>query len=538
MADAVIVGGGHNGLVAANLLADAGWQVRVLEAEPEPGGAVRSGELTLPGFVHDRFSSFYPLAAASPVLRRLDLPAHGLRWLRHRVAVAHPASDGTCAYIAEDPDETAAAMEAFAAGDGDRWRRVMALWEEVGPPFVDALLSPFPPVRAGARLVRAVRPRRLPDFARFALLPIRRFGEEQFEGDGGPRMLAGNALHADLMPEQSGGALFGLVLCGLAHQVGFPFPEGGAAGITDALVQRLRTRGVEVECGRDVRRVVVRDGRACAVQTADGEEIAARRAVLADVSAPSLFLDLLDPGHLPSEVVRSLERFEWGAATFKVDWALDGEIPWIHPAARDAGAVHVCEGMDQLSDQAASLARHEVPATPFLVVGQHAKADPTRVPDPGKEVVWAYTHVPQRIRGDAGPDGLTGRWRDEREAAAFADRMEDMIEVVAPGFRDRVLQRTIQTPCDIQDSNQNLRRGALNGGTAQIHQQLVFRPIPGLGRSETPVPGLYLAGSSAHPGGGVHGACGANAARAALREGRLGQRIMGKVVTAPAEPLL
>ena len=525
MADAIVIGAGPNGLVAANLLADAGWEVRVLEAQEEPGGAVRSGELTLPGYVHDRFSSFYPLAAASPVIRGMRLEEHGLRWRRARVAVAHPARDGTCPLIGDDPDETDASMEAFAPGDGVRWRALMDLWDDLGPPFLRALFTPFPPVRPGVQLVRRIGGRRLLDFARFGMLPVRRFGEEQFAGAGAPRMLAGNALHADLLPEQPGGALFGWVLCGLAHQLGWPFPEGGSGRLTDALVGRLRAHGVEVECGREVTQVVVRDGRARGVRTADGDEVAASRAVLADVSAPALYLELLED--VPAAIRGSVrERFEWGTGTFKVDWALDGPVPWNHPGAADAGTVHVTEGLDELSDQAASLARGKVPDVPFLVCGQHAKADPTRVPDPSREVLWAYTHVPQGVQ-----------W-DDASADRFADRIEELIEGVAPGFRDRVLQRCVQTPHDLQASNANLRCGALNGGTAQLHQQLVFRPVPGLGRSETPVAGLYLASASAHPGGGVHGAPGANAARAALREGRLAQRAWARLAAAPAEPLL
>ncbi len=518
MSDAVVIGAGPNGLVAANLLADAGWAVHVLEAEAEPGGAVRSGELTLPGFVHDRFSAFYPLGVASPYLRRLRLDEHGLRWRRSPVVVAHPARDGRVAMLSLDEDETAASLEAFAPGDGAAWHRYMEHFDRVGFPFVRALLDPFPPVRAGAGLVRALGgPAGLLDFARFGLLPVRRFAQEEFAGAGAARLLAGNALHADVAPETPGSALFAWVLVGIGQRMGWPVPEGGAGELTAALVRRLESRGGRVTCGARVGRVIVRGGRAVGVCTTDGREVDARRAVLADTGAPQLYLDLLAREHVPDRVLRSLRRFQTDIATVKLDWALDGPIPWTSPDVRRAGTVHVTEGIDRLTRESADLAAGLVPGSPFLIVGQYAPVDPTRAPA-GGETAWAYTHVPREVSGDAGPDGLRGNWSDPAERERFADRMEEQIEPLAPGFRAAIKARCITMPPDLEAQNANLVGGAVNGGTAQIHQQLVFRPVPGLGRSETPVAGLFLASASAHPGGGVHGAPGAIAARAALRE--------------------
>jgi phytoene dehydrogenase-like protein len=534
--DAVVVGAGPNGLVAANLLADEGWEVVVLEAEPDPGGAVRSAELTLPGFTHDRFSAFYPLAAASPIIRALELESHGLRWLRHPVTVAHPVTDGTAALLSATLEETCASLDAFAPGDGDSWRRLYAWWEKVGPAFFSALFAPFPPVRPAARLTRALGgPDELLDFARFALLPVRRFADEHFRGAGGGRLLAGNALHADISPEATAGALFAMVLVGTGQALGFPIPEGGAGSLTSALVRRLEQRGGRVECGARVSEVVVRGGRAVAVRTVDGRHVQARRAVLADVGAPQLYLSLLPSEHVPGAVLANLERFQYDNGTVKIDWALDGPIPWSHEDVRRAGTVHVTEGMDALSVLAAQLSSGQIPADPFLVLGQYAVADPSRQP-PGRETAWAYTHIPQEVRSDAGPDALTGRW-DEREVHAFAERMEDRVERLAPGFRDSILARHVMGPRELEAADANLVNGALNGGTAQLYQQVVFRPVPGLGRAETPVAGLYLASASAHPGGGVHGGPGANAARAALREpgplARLAARLAGAATGHP-----
>jgi phytoene dehydrogenase-like protein len=514
-ADAIVIGSGPNGLVAANRLAERGWSVLVLEAQDEPGGAVKSGEPCEPGFTSDLFSSFHPLAAASPAIRSLELERYGLRWRRSPLALAHPQADGTCAVISTDLDETAASLERFAPGDGDAWRELYRYWQRV--PCLEALLGPFPPVRAGGRMAVALGPGGLLRFARFALLPARRLAAERFRGEAAGWLLAGNAMHADFAPESAGSGLFGWVLCGLAQQLGFPAPEGGAGRLTMALIARLETYGGRIERSARVERILIRRGTAVGVRTTDGREIAAGRAVLATTVAPALFLDLVGAEHLPSAFVADLGRFEPDAATVKVDWSLDAPIPWTAADARRAGTIHVADGLDALTRTGSQLARGLIPDHPFLVMGQFSMVDETRQP-PGRETAWAYAHVPQRVRGDAGGD-LTGRW-DAGEAAAFADRVEAEIERRAPGFRALIRARHVFTPPALEAANASLLGGALNHGTAQIHQQLVFRPVPGLGRAETPVARLFLAGASAHPGGGVHGAPGANAAAAALRPGR------------------
>ncbi|MFE9773245.1 phytoene desaturase family protein [Streptomyces sp. NPDC005931] len=515
MPDAVVIGAGPNGLVAANLLADAGWSVEVLEEQPEPGGAVRHDRGADPDFVSDLFSAFYPLAAASPVLAGLRLEDHGLRWSHAPHVLAHPLTDGRCAVLDRRVDVTAGSLDAFAPGDGAAWRRLHDAWERLRPDLLGALFTPFPPVRSAARLAVRLRGTGGLRMARTLVLPVRRLGEEEFRGEGGGLLLAGNALHADLAPEAAGSGGYGWLMSMLGQTYGFPVPVGGAGALTEALTRRLQARGGVLRCGQRVERIVVRGGRAVAVRTSGGDTVAARRAVLADVAVPALYGELVAPEHLPAQLLSDLDRFQWDFATFKVDWALDGPVPWQAAEAAGAGTVHLADGIDELTRFAAQLAMHRVPDRPFALFGQMTTSDASRSPR-GTESAWAYTHVPHHVSGDAGDEGLTGTW-DAKEREIMADRVERQVERFAPGFRSLIRARRVLAPPTLQSLDRNLYGGAINGGTASMHQQLFFRPAPGTGRPETPVRGLYLASAGAHPGGGVHGAPGANAARAALR---------------------
>lgn len=507
--DAIVIGAGPNGLVAANVLADAGWEVLVLEAEADPGGAVRSGEITVPGFRHDRFSAFYPLAAISPVIKALDLGSYGLRWCHAPLVLGHVFDDGRCAALSTDENETAASVEGFAAGDGVAWHNLVDEWRRVSDPLVSALLSPFPPVVPAVKLLaRLGGVQAVLDLARLSVLPVRRMAAERFRGEGAAMLLAGNTLHTDLGPESALGGFFAWLLAMLGQTVGFPVPEGGSGQLTAAMVRRLESKGGRVECSQRVTRVVVRQGRACGVVTADGSEIGVGRAVLADVAAPKLFRDLVGAEHLPSRLLDDMGNFEVDHGTVKVDWALSSPIPWTHADARRAGTLHIGGDMDHLTMCSAHLSTGRLPPRPFMLMGQMSRADPTRSP-PGTETAWAYTHVPAALSAD------TSDWNQAKTAALVAS-MEDEIEKRAPGFGSLILGRCVATPHDLERADANLIGGSVNGGTAQIHQQLVFRPTPGRAGPQTPVERLFLASASAHPGGGVHGACGANAAVAAL----------------------
>jgi phytoene dehydrogenase-like protein len=501
--DAVVIGAGPNGLVAANALADAGWDTVVLEEQAVHGGAVRTAEVTAPGFRNDLFSAFYPLAAASPVIADLGLEDFGLRWVQAPKVMGHARPDGSAAVLHRQVHDTAAGLESEATGDGDAWLRLFEDWGRIRDPLLDALFTPFPPVRSATRLLRTLGAAGTLDFARTAVLPVRRLSEELFNGSAPGLLLTGNAMHSDVGPDAAGSGLFGWLLCMLGQDVGFPVPEGGAGKLPDALVARLRARGGELYTGNRVDRVTVEGGRATGVLLADGSRVNARHAVLADVDAPTLFGELVGPDHLPASFLRRLGNFHWDNPTLKLNWALDRPAPWANPDLVGAGTVHLGVDLDGFVDFAADLSTRRLPRSPFVLLGQMTTADPTRSPA-GTESAWAYTHLPHAVAAD--PAAV-------EEAAA---RVREAIETVAPGFASSVIAEHVQSPADLEDHDSNLRSGAINGGTSGLHQQLIFRPVAGTGRPETPVEGLYLAGASAHPGGGVHGACGWNAAHAAL----------------------
>jgi len=516
--DAVVVGAGPNGLVAANHLVDAGWSVLVLEAQPEPGGAVRSGRDVHEDFVHDTFSSFYPLAAASPTIRSLRLEEHGLVWRHAPAVVAHAVPDGRWAVLHRDRDATAANLDDLAPGDGDAWLELCRQWDRIGDQVVGALLTPFPPVRNGLGALLRVPGAGGLGLVRDLLMPVADLGRLRFRGEGPRLLLAGNAAHADIPLSSPGSALFGILLTMLGQTVGFPVPDGGAGRLTAALADRLRSRGGELVCGAEVTRIDVEGGRVTGVRTGSGERFACQ-VVVADVIASKLFGGLVPAEDLPARVADGMRGFQLDPGTVKVDWALSGPVPWARPPAYAPGTVHVADSVDELSRTGQQISGRTVPDHPFLLVGQMTTTDPTRSPE-GTESLWAYSHVPQVVEHDAGPDGLTGRWDDD-ECERYADRMQARLELLAPGFGSRVIARRVLGPRQFEELDANLVGGAINGGTAQLHQQLVFRPVPGLGRSETGIRGLYLGSASAHPGGGVHGAAGMNAARAALAHRRL-----------------
>jgi phytoene dehydrogenase-like protein len=517
--DAVVIGAGPNGLVAANYLADAGWSVLVLEAQPEVGGAVRSDRELHEGFVQDTFSAFYPLAAASETIKSFHLERHGLVWRHAPAVLGHPLPDGQWAVLHRDRERTARLMDDAHPGDGAAWLALVDKWDRIGEHVVSALLTPFPPVRAGLGAMTKLRSVGGLDFVRLMLTPVTDIGKNLFGGVSPRILLAGNAGHADIPLDSAGSGVMGILLAMLGQTVGFPVPEGGAGRLTQALAARLEAMGGEIRCSAEVVGVDVQDGRAVAVRTAD-ERFEARHAVLADVVASKLYGGLVAVEDVPGKIVRGMRSFQLDPGTIKVDWALSGPVPWASRPPYAPGTFHVADSVEQMSEALAQVTAGAIPGRPFMLAGQMTTSDGTRSPA-GTESLWAYTHVPHAAAFDAGDGTIRGDW-DRDDCERFADRMQARIAELAPGLESRILARRVLGPREMEARDANLVGGALNGGTANLHQQLVFRPVPGQGgRAETGIGGLYLASASAHPGGGVHGAPGMNAARAALAHRRI-----------------
>jgi phytoene dehydrogenase-like protein len=479
---AVVVGAGPNGLAAAIVLARAGRRVVVLEGEETAGGGCRSAELTLPGFVHDSCSTVHALALASPFLRELPLRRHGFELAHPEAPLAHPLDDGT-AVMLERPAGGAAgdgpallerSVELTARGlgpDERAYRRLFAPLVRDADPLFRELLGPLRP------------PRHPLVMARFGLSGIRSargLARSRFEGERARALLAGCCAHSLLSLRTPASAAFGIVLAVSAHAVGWPVTRGGSQRLADALVAELRSLGGEVETGRRVESL---------------DELEGAAPVLLDVTPRQLLR--LAGARLPDGYRRRLSRYRYGPGIFKLDWALDGPIPWRAPEVARAGTVHLAGTLDEIvaSEEAATHGRHA--ERPFILLVQPSLFDSTRAPE-GKHTAWAYCHVP------------SGSTRDMTAV------IEDQVERFAPGFRDLIAARSAMDSAEVERRNPNYVGGDINGGVQDLRQLFtrpVARPVP----YSTPVPGLFICSSSTPPGGAVHGMCGYWAARAALR---------------------
>jgi phytoene dehydrogenase-like protein len=497
--DAIVIGSGPNGLSAAIRLAEAGRSVTVLEAADRLGGAVATEELTLPGFKHDTFSSVYPAAAASPVFERMPLDRYGLEWVHPAACSAHPLPGGRAAVLHRDVGATAATLNALHPGDGDAWAAFATPFLESFEAVRATMLSGFPPIGGPLKLLARAGPIGTLKLAR--LLPESAVGlaRRLFEDEGSRAWLYGAAMHGDAPPRRAGGGIAAFYLNLLGHAVGWPSPKGGAGNLAAALVSHLHGLGAETRTGARVERVTSAGGRVTGVETAGGERFSAG-IVVADVMPHAL--DDLAGEALSGWYRRALRRYVYGPATLKVDWALDGPIPWENAEVRGAGTVHV-GGTEPEMLSSIGAAEHGLPEKPFMLLGQQSVADPTRAPA-GKHTAWAYTHGPQ----------TSVNW--EREQAGHVERMEAHVEQYAPGFRDRILARHVLGPHDLEARDPNLVGGDVGGGSYRL-SQVVFRPLPSMTPYSTPLKGLYLGSAAAYPGGAVHGVPGDAAARAALR---------------------
>jgi phytoene dehydrogenase-like protein len=499
----LVIGAGTTGLVAAIHLARAGLDVTVLEHAPNPGGASSSGEVTLPGFVHDHCAGFNPMGVASPAFHELELEDEGLSWVSPASIMSHPFEDGTAITLHRDLDATADSLDAVHPGAGSAWHALIDQYRPHAQRLVETVLGPLPPVGGPLVLAASLRRDGL-ELARRMTGSVEAFGLDVFDGARRPTAwLAGSAQHSGLPPATAGSGAFGFLLQLLGHSHGWPFPAGGQGQIVEALLRIARRDGVVLRCDAHVARILTRGGRVCGVSLSSGEEIPARD-VLTTISAHPLAAMLPDEA-LPHRLMRHLRIWRYSTAAFKLDYALASPVPWTAAAARTSAVVHVAGDLTSLSAAAEASQRGEVPERPALVVGQHSLDDPTRAPA-GRHTLYCYAHVPALY--DCSDDEVAGR-------------IEAQLERFAPGFGATVLGRSIRNPEQTESENPSLVGGDLAGGSYELDQQLVFRPAPELCRHRTPLHGLYIAGASVHPGGAVHGMGGRSAARALLADRRL-----------------
>jgi phytoene dehydrogenase-like protein len=464
--DSVVVGSGPNGLAAAITLAREGRSVVVLEAAETVGGGTRTLELTRPGFRHDICSTVVPLAKASPFFQQLPLGDHGLRLVHPDAPLAHPLDDGTAVMLERSVDETAAGL----GPDSEEYRKLMA-------PFVDRSdrLEPF--ILGHSPLTR--HPLLA---ARFGLVALRSANGavRRFEGERARALFAGLAAHSIQDLHRMPTASFGLVLGILGHVHGWPVVEGGSQRLAEALTSYLRTLGSEIDTGMRVESL---------------DELPPGELTMLDLT-PRQVLHVAG-GRLPSRYARALRRYRYGPGVFKVDWALDGPVPWTAPEVARGGTVHLGGSFEEIAASESAVWRGELSDRPFVLAVQQTLFDGSRAPA-GKHTFWAYCHVPNGSGAD------------------MTERIEAQVERFAPGFRDLILERSVHGPADMERYDENYVGGDINGGVQDL-RQLYTRPVVRLNPYSTPVKGLYLCSSSTPPGGGVHGLCGWYAARYALQ---------------------
>jgi phytoene dehydrogenase-like protein len=470
---ACVIGSGPNGLAAAIVLAQAGLEVELFEAEPTSGGATRTLELTLPGFHHDFGSAVHPMGVGSPFFSSLPLEDYGLEWLHSPAPLAHPFDDGTAITL----ERNLAAAEASLGSDGQHWRSLIEPFATRWPALAADILGPI------LRIPK--HPLLLARFGRNAVLPAATVARRHLRTPQAQALFAGLAAHSFMELDQPLSASFGLVLAATAHAVGWPIPRGGSQSIANALAAHLAHLGGRITTGTRINRLI--DLPACDL-------------TLCDIT-PRQLLALAPASRLTETYRRQLSRFQYGPGVFKVDYALSAPIPWNDPACLRAATVHLGGTLAEIaaSESAMSSGRHS--AKPFVLLSQPTLFDPTRAPA-SKHIAWAYCHIPNARTHPAPDPDLT------------LECLEAQIERFATGFRGTILARHISTPAKLEAMDANLIGGDISGGAVNL-RQLLFRPTRRQYR--TSAPDLYLCGASTPPGGGVHGMCGYHAARTALR---------------------
>jgi phytoene dehydrogenase-like protein len=511
--DAVLVGSGHNSLVAAAYLARAGWEVEVLERHTALGGCVASEELTLPGFRHDVLSSWHPLFMGSQAYAELgpELEERGLRYVNTDVPTGTAHGRGSAVLAYRDPAQTAAG---FSPRDGAAFlaelERFGGIGDLVGTLLGTELHSPGA-ARTGARLVRRIGPRGAQRLVADVSQSAAGWLRATFDGPEPGLLYAPWVLHTGLAPGDAGGGFQLVALAGGLHMGGMPTPAGGAGRFVEAFTRLIEDHGGTVRAGAGVNRVLVRGGRAAGVRTADGEEVLARRAVVANVTPTQLYGRLLaeDEDAVPPVVRADAARYRYGRGAMQLHLALSAPLAWRDPRLDAAAVVHVADGPEAVNLACAQAAAGLLPAAPTVVVGQPSTMDPERAPA-GAAVGWIQLQeVPYHPVGDAagslevGPEG----WTDEL-AAAYADRVLDRIAVHAPNLREVLRAQAVLTPRDLEARNPNLVRGDPYAGSTELDQSYLWRPLRSAGSHRTPVDGLWQIGAATYPGPGLNAASG------------------------------
>ncbi len=505
--EVIVVGAGHNGLAAAVHLAAQGRKVLVVEARPEPGGAVKTQELTLPGYRHDLCAMNLSNFAGSAFCKRYkdELTAHGLEFVPAEHCFASVFRDHTSLGVGLDLEETVSSIHALSPKDAVAWSQMAARFGDVAPYLFGLLGSPMPSWGAARTLFNAWRRQGtlgVYDLIRLILSSPRDFLDRHFENDKLKAMMAAWGLHVDFAPDAAGGALFPYLESMANQNFGMVIGKGGADTIIRAMTGLLRAKGGEIITDAPVRSITMRDGAATGVVLADEREFSATRAVIANLNPKLVFGGLLPAGTAPASFESKVKAFRPGPGAMMIHLATDGLPDWKAGShLQDYAYVHVAPDMAMMSRVYAEAAAGLLPAEPVLVVGQPTALDSSRAPE-GKHVLWIQVRVlPAQIQGDALGQISATDWESCGEA--YAERVLDLLENYAPGLRGKILARRVMTPADLERENACLIGGDSLSGSHHLDQNFVFRPVAGYSRYRTPVKSLYLCGASTWPGAGT-----------------------------------